>query len=344
MDVAIGIDSHKATMFVAVVDPLGRTGAAQQFPNDDSGHSAALRWIQAQQGERVIGIEGSGFYGSALARTLLAAGEDVKEIPAFLTSRERRRTPSRGKSDPVDAVAIARVTARGEGLSDVKDVSVYDDLKLLSDRRDQLIRLSTETANRIHADLVRLHPGYQIDIPNLRSKSRVMKVAELVRDDRSVRAQLVRERVEELLDLRDRILATEAQMSELIERSQTTLTSLDGVGLVVAAKILGEIGGPQRLRSQASFAAYNGTAPLEASSGATKRHRLNRGGNRQLNFALHIMATARRRSHAETKVYLARLRSEGKTSREAMRCLKRHLSNAVYRTLVSDLQVADRAA
>lgn len=333
MDVAIGIDSHKASVCLGAVDPLGRTKAVKQFSNNKVGHRAALIWIRAQGSERIVGVEGSGFYGAALTRALIAAGEQVKEVPASLTFGERRKAPSRGKSDPVDALAIARVTARGDGLAEAKMSGVYEDLKLLSDHRDQLVSARTETMNRIHADLVHLCPGYQEVIPNLKSQRRVARVKTMIRRDRSVRADLVRERVDELNTLTKRIRAVEARLQELVAASNTTLTSLPGVGVVVAAKILGEVGDPKRMRSRAAFAMFNGTAPIEASSGNTKRHRLNRGGNRQLNFALHIVATAQRRSHPETKDYIARRLAEGKTSREAMRCLKRHLSNVLYREL-----------
>jgi transposase len=150
--------------------------------------------------------------------------------------------------------------------------------------------------------------------------------------------------VSEISRLGDRIAGVERQLATRVWESGTTLTQLTGVGVIVAAKILGEVGDGSRLRSKGSFAMLTGTAPLEASSGRTRRHRVNRRGNRQLNYALHIMALARRHRDADTKAYLARLRTEGKSNKEAMRCLKKHLSNVVFRQLVADLRNEARVA
>jgi transposase len=154
MGVAIGVDSHKSSFAAAALDELGRVVGVREFPNDAHGHDALLRWIKAQDRDRVIGIEGAGSYGAGLSRHLLDAGEDVYEVPAFLSYRERKRNPSRGKSDPGDAVAIARVTARGEGLSSRCRTEDSVELKLLSDHRDQLVRARTQLINRTHKDLV----------------------------------------------------------------------------------------------------------------------------------------------------------------------------------------------
>jgi transposase len=142
----------------------------------------------------------------------------------------------------------------------------------------------------------------------------------------------------------DKVAAVERQITQKVVESGTTLTQLHGIGFLVAAKILGEVGDPARLRSKASFAMLTGTAPVQASSGKTYRHRLNRGGNRQLNYALYMMALARRRGHPDTRSYIERLRQQGKSDKEALRCLKRQLSNVVFRQLVSDLIVDTEVA
>lgn len=182
------------------------------------------------------------------------------------------------------------------------------------------------------------HPGYEKRIPKLNSKKNLRAAITLLRSDHSVRAELIRDRIVELRRLNEKIGAVEKQMAGKVEESGTTLTQLRGIRFIVAAKILGEVGDPSRLRSKGSFAMLTGTAPLEASSGRTKRHRLNRGGNRQLNYALHMMALARQRGDEDTQTYMARLQGEGKSRKEAMRCLKRHLSNVVYRQLIADLK------
>jgi transposase len=344
MSVAVGVDSHKSSLAVAVLDELGRLVGSREFLNDDGGHGALLEWIRGHDDNRVIGIEGTGNFGAALARRLIEANEDAREVPSFLPHRERKKHPSRGKSDLQDAVAIARVVARGEGLSSPQRVEILRDLKLLTDHRDQLVRARTQLINRTHKDLVISHPGYERRIPKLTSKKRLREARTLLRADRSVRAELIRDRIAEITRLIDKIAAVKKQIATKIAESGTTLTQLHGIGFLVAAKILGEVGDPSRLRSKGSFAMLTGTAPIEASSGKTRRHRLNRGGNRQLNYALHVMALARRRGHADTGAYIERLRQEGKSDKEAMRCLKRQLSNVVFRRLHSDLGGGVKAA
>jgi transposase len=344
MGAVVGVDSHKSSLAIAVLDDLGRPIGVREFVNDSRGHDAVVKWV-AQHGTRlVVGIEGSGNYGAALARRLLEAGEDVREVPAFLSHRERKRSPSRGKSDAQDAVAIARVVARGEGLSSPQRTAIFQDLKLLSDHRDQLVRARTQLINRTHKNLVISHPGYEGLVPKLRSNKNLRATLKMLRGDRSVRAELIRDRIGEIRRLNDKIAAVEKQMATKVRESGTSLTQLHGIRFIVAAKILGEIGDPTRLRSKGSFAMMSGTAPVEASSGRTKRHRLNRRGNRQLNYALHMMAIARCRGDQDTKIYVARLRSEGKSAKEAMRCLKRQLSNVVFRQLIADLKGSELAA
>jgi transposase len=344
MGVAIGIDSHKSTLAVAALDELGRVVGVEEFANNASGHQALLLWTQAQAQVRVIGIEGTGNFGAGLARFLLEASEDVKEVPAFLSYRERKRNPSKGKSDLADAVAIARVVARGDGLSSPQHTEINVDLKLLSDHRDQLVRARTQLINRTHKDLVISHPGYEAKIPKLNRKNDQVVAMTLLRGDRSVRAELIRDRIAEIRRLTKKITALEKLIATKVTESGTTLTVLHGIGVVIAAKILGEVGDPSRIRSKGAFAMLTGTAPLEASSGTTKRHRLNRGGNRQLNYALHMIARSRLRHDPDTRAYVARRQMEGKSDKEALRCLKRHLSNVVFRQLVVDLKGLPEAA
>jgi transposase len=344
MGVAIGVDSHKSSLAAAALDDLGRAVEVREFCNQQRGFENFLQWARGHGKDRVIGIEGAGCYGAGLSRHLADAGEVVYEVPAFLSYRERKRNPSKGKSDPVDAVAIARVTARGEGMSFPQHDGILADLKLLSDHRDQLVSARTRLINRTHTDLVISHPGYERKIPRLDTKQSRSTALILLRGDHSVRADLVRDRLREIRRLDNTIADVEKSIALKVKESNTNLTSLNGVGFVIAAKILGEVGNPTRVRSKGAFAMLTGTAPLEASSGMTKRHRLNRGGNRQLNYALHMVALARLRHDPDTKAYLARRKLEGKSGREAMRCLKRHLSNVIFRQLIADVRLAAAAA
>lgn len=288
-----------------------------------------------------VGIEGAGRYGSPLARHLQDADLDVVEVPATLTFRERNRRRGQGKSDAVDAVAIARVVARGEGLASVQRNDVCVDLKLLSDFRDQLIHTRTQLANQVHRDLVMLVPGYERRIPNLTTRANLTKVGCLLRGLTCVRSQLVRRRVGEIRRIDAEVNKVTAQLRTKLLESKTTLTSIVGIGDIVAARLLGEVGDPRRIRSSAAFGMLSGTAPLQASSGTKDRHRFNRSGNRQLNRALHIIALTQARSHSPARVYVQGKRAEGKSHCEAIRCLKRHLANVVYRRMIEDAPLAE---
>lgn len=336
MGVAIGIDSHKRSLAAAAVDELGRAKAAREFSNDPQGHHAILKWTRSLARDRVIGIEGCGSFGAGLARFLLSKHEDVREVPANLTYRQRRQKPSQGKCDADDALAVARVVAREDGLSSPTRTRLADDLKTLTDYRCQLVRSRTQLINRVHKHLVVMHPGYGDRIPKLTAKRHYSAALALVRGDSSARARVVRHHVADIRRLDKAILEAKEELEALVGESGTTLVHLVGVGAVTAAKILGEVGSVDAVRSKGAFAMLSGTAPVPASSGQSNRHRLNRGGNRQLNFALHTVAVNRLRLDPETKAYFARQRMRGKTSKDAMRCLKRQLANLIHRQIMVD--------
>jgi transposase len=186
--------------------------------------------------------------------------------------------------------------------------------------------------------------GYGQQVPNLRTKVHRARARSLLRGDRSVRAELIRKWLGELSRLEGEIAAMDRRIVASVRETGTSLTDIPGVGPFIAAKILGEVGDPSRLRSKAAFTVLSGTAPLSASSGQTHRHRLNRGGNRQLNWALHYIALVQCRIMPDAQAYMTRQREAGKSHKEAMRCLKRHLSNVVYRHLQADVRRAERAA
>lgn len=343
MVVAIGFDTHKASVAGAAVDELGRVQQVRQLDNNPSAHREVERWVRGFGDDVVVGIECSATYGAALARHLIAAGILVKEVPPGLAHREANR-PRRGKSDPTDAIAIARVVARECDLGAPKGPGASEDLKLLSDFRDQLVHARTQLANRIHKDLVVIRPGYNATIPNLVAKKNIARALQMLRGQGSTRAQLTRRRISELRRLDEQLVDVRQEIAEKLRESGTSLTELRGVGVTIAAKILGEVGDVRRIRSKAAFGMLTGTAPLPASSGTTTRHRLNRGGNRKLNVALHHMALTLARTDPETKAFIARHREAGKSHKEAIRCLKRHLANVVFRTLMADATPAQIAA
>lgn len=338
MEVKIGVDPHKDSHELAACDQLGQKLGTAKFANTEDGCTETLGWILGFEGELLIGVECSGSFGAVLTRRLVEAGLEVREVPALLTHGERKRRPSQGKSDPVDALAIARAVARGEGLSLPKLADIFEELKLLLDERKGLVQRKTQLVNKTHSDLVILRPGYHRAIPKLARKCHILKAKELVGADQSTRGLLVRARLEEVERLISEIALIEKLVKAKVKESGTSLHKQYGISFVLAATILGEVGNPSRIRSQAAFAMLNGTAPVEASSGRVKHHRLNRRGNRQINYAIHTVAVVRARRDERTRVFLSKKLAEGKTSKDAMRCLKRHISNDVYRQMIRDIQ------
>ncbi|WP_199907481.1 IS110 family RNA-guided transposase [Nocardioides terrigena] len=338
-----GIDTHKDTLAVAVIDPNGRQLAHREVPNTEPGFGDLL--LDTHQVTRV-GIEGSGNFGRAIAVHLAIEwqpGRDtvVVEVPTLMTSREPRAQPGKGKTDPVDALAIARITARETQLPPVRlAIGPAADLRALLDYRDDLIAERTALVNRVHADLTGLAPGYQAQVTKLTTRTRVRTVLALLEPDRSVRADLCRRRLERVTAIDTEAAELKRQIATLVEASGTTLTDEYGIGPLVAARFLADVVDARRYPNRDTFAASNGTAPLPASSGRTVRHRFNPGGNRQLNRALYTVAITQIRAETEGRAYYDRKRAEGKTSREAIRCLKRRLSDVIYRTMRADAEKA----
>ena len=218
----------------------------------------------------------------------------------------------------------------------------HEDLRLLCDYRDQLHHERTRTCNRLHADLAIAYPGYQRGIGKaLTSRRALERVETLITGDHSIRAELSRRRLARLRDIDIELKTIVIQLETLVEASRTTLTEIVGISTLVAARLIGEIGDPRRFPTASAFAAGNGTAPLDASSGRHERHRLNRGGNRRVNKALYTIAITQTRHEPCAADYLARKRAAGKTRREALRCLKRRLSDVVYARMINDTQRLD---
>jgi transposase len=340
--IAIGIDTHKATLAACAVDELGVPLGERTFSNDPAGHRALLGWADEIEPAARIGLEGSAGFGAAAARFLLAAGREVREVPPQLSHRERLRTRRAGKTDPGDALAIARVTAREADLPPVRIADATRDIGLLVEAREDLVAEATRTRNRLHADLVVLLPGYGATAANLVAERHRRTVGRRLRSIPGLHAELARARLARLGRLVAEAKVLEVRLAGLVGDHQ--LRSLPGVGVLVAAKLIGEAGDLGRFRSADAFAMLAGVAPIPASSGQTQRMRLNRGGNRQLNRALHSIALAQAWHHDPAKVFIARKRAEGKTWREALRALKRHLARVVFKLLVSPINLASQAA
>lgn len=341
MATVFGIDSHKSSLAVCGVDELGRELCSGLFANTEKGHRALLCWAKEQSGERRFGVEGTGGLARALTRMLVGEGELTVEVPGVLSERERRRLRKKGKSDPQDALAIARVAAREASLEPLSDDTAARELKLLCDYREQLTAERTRHQNRLHADLLALSPGYEQRCPNLVAKRHLAAAAQILRGVTGVQAELARRRLGTLRGLDRQILELERRISTLVTASGSSLTTLVGVGPLGAARVLGEVRDVRRFATKDRFASANGTAPIPASSGARQHHRLNRGGNRRLNRVIHTMALVQVRCDPRARTYIERRRAEGKSYRDAIRSLKRHLSNVIYRQLRLDAFAAE---
>ena len=256
-------------------------------------------------------------------------------VPPKLTVPERRAGRTRGKSDPIDALAIARAALREPDLSRPRpEERVYRELKLLVDHRDGLVDQRRRTQQQLRWHLHQLDPTYEIPLRRLDRASQLDRVGRwLVRREQELQVRLARELVTSIRALNRAITELDQELEQRTAEVAPALLELPGCAALTAAKLLAEIGPIDRFRSDAQLARHGGVAPLDASSGRTQRHRLDRGGNRQLNAALYRIAITQARYYPPARDYLERKRAEGKSRREALRCLKRLLARVVFNTL-----------
>jgi transposase len=346
MKVLIGVDPHKASVAVAAIDEaLGELVERASFPQDRTGLRALERWAKRFP-ERRWALENAGGLGRHLAVRLAASGESVVDVPPKLSARVRVLSSGNArKNDGVDALATALAASGNECLAAVDPEAASEALRLLSERREDLVAERTRALNRLHALLRDLVPG---GVARTLSANRAARILRGIRPKGGASARLRRRLALEVLrDIRtlDRKIADlNGRIEAEVEASGTTLTEIFGIGSILAARIIGTVGDVTRFPTKAHFASYSGTAPLEASSGEVVRHRLSLAGNRHLNYALHMVATCQARSDARGRVYYRKKMAEGKSRKEALRCLKRRISDAVFRSLMADSQAPSRSA
>jgi transposase len=334
--VIIGMDPHKRSATIEVIDDREQVLVQGRFGTDRDGYAAMVK-IGRRHKDRVWAVEGCNGIGRHIAQRLVADGETVVDVPAKLSARARLfDTAQARKTDPADAHCVAVAALRASGLRRV----VVDDttvaLKLLVDRRDGLGRARTETVSRLHHLLLELVPGGAkqfLSAPQARALLNTVRPRDIVG---RTRRQLASELITEIAVIDKKIKAANAQLTELVNATGSTLQQLNGIGPSGAARLLGDIGDVYRFASREHFASWNGTAPIDASSGEQQRHRLSRAGNRRINRVLHIMAIVQLRNDTEGRAYYRRKLAAGKTPMEAIRCLKRRLSNVVYQQMVND--------
>jgi transposase len=345
MKVLIGVDPHKASVAVAAVNGAGELVECAGFPQNRVGLRALERWAKRFP-ERRWAVENAGGLGRHLAGRLAAAGESVVDVPPKLSARVRVLSSGNArKNDGLDALATALAASRNGRLAAVDPEAASEALRLLSERREDLVAERTRALNRLHALLRDLVPG---GVAGTLSADRAARILRGIRPRGGASARLRRRLASEILrDVRTldrKITDLERRIEAEVEASGTTLTEIFGVGSILAARIIRTVGNVARFPSRAHFASYSGTAPVEASSGKVVRHRLSLAGNRHLNNALHMVAVCQARSDVRSGAYYRKKIAEGKSRKEALRCLKRRVSDAVFKSLTADLQVPSRSA
>jgi transposase len=337
--IVIGTDTHKGSHALAAVDEgTGKVRGQRQIDADDAGHVAAVRWARELDDERVWAIEDCRHVSRRFEQALLAAGERVVRVPPHRMGASRRGEREPGKSDQIDALAIARAVV-GDGVESFA-VAFLDErameIRLLLDHRSQRVAERTRTINRLRWHLLELCPELERQL-----KRRAFNQARVLdRVDRRLRKlkagariRVAREQVAHLRGLNRQIDQLHRELAELVTAYCPELLAEQGCGALVAAILIGHTAGVHRFGSDASLALLSGTAPIRCSSGQRTQHRLNRGGDRQLNHALHIIAVTRAQRDPATIQYLARKEAEGKTKKGALRCLKRHLARRIHHLL-----------
>jgi transposase len=333
--VIIGVDSHKRSHTFVAVDAVGKKLNEKTLPATSDGHLDALAWA-ARWPERQWALEDCRHLTRRLESDLLTGGESVMRVPTKLMAAERRGDRQRGKSDPIDALAVARAALREPGLPVARLDGTARELKLLVDHREDLVRERVRMQSRLRWHLHELFPGLVIPSRGLRRRAVFESLAHRLEGVDGTVARIARELLNAIAELTTRVNQLEREISALVRTVAPTLLALPGCGALSAAKIVGETAGVARFKSKAAFARWNGTAPIPVWSGSTN-FRLNRGGNRQVNTALHRIAVTQARGVGGLgAAYIAARVDSGSSTKDALRVLRRRLSDEVFRRLLLD--------
>jgi transposase len=337
--VTLGIDAHKRTHTVVAVDELGRElGSKTTTATTSDDHLEMLRWAERFGLERTWAVEDCRHLSRRLEADLLAAGQRIVRVPPKLMAHARDSARTYGKSDPIDALAVARAALRHPDLPAAQLDGSTRELRLLVDHREDLVAERTRCLNRLRWHLHELDPTWDPPARSLRSYKNLDAVAARLGPIDGPGARIARDVVAHVRDLTMRERALEAEITLLVRALAPTLLLIAGVGALTAAKIVAETAGVLRFKSKDAFARHNGTAPLPVWSSNRERHRLSRTGNRQLNAAIHRIAITQMRVHDDAKAYIERRRAMNNTKSEALRALKRRLSDVVFRALIADAE------
>ena len=337
--IVIGTDTHKRTHTCGAVDAFTAAARGELTAAARTGSfGKLLRWARALDPERVWAIEDCRHVSGAFERFLIARGERIVRVAPKHMAGARRSSRERGKSDSIDAFSVARAALK-EGIENLPGAQLDGaalDIRLLVDHREDLIAARTADQQRLRWHLHDLWPELEIPAGALDTNKWLGKISRrLARAPQATRVRVARELVRQITARTTRARELEAELAALVESYAPQLLAERGCGPLTAAKLIGEIAGADRFATDAKLARTGGAAPIPASSGNTNRHRLDRGGNRQLNCALHRLAVNKANWDPDTAAFLARKQAQAQSRKEALRSLKRHLARRVWRLLRS---------
>lgn len=340
MVIVIGADVHKATHTFVAVDDVGRKLGEKTVKATTAGHGSALRWARREFTQELRwGVEDCRHLTARLERDLLAAGQEVVRVPPKLMAQTRASSRERGKSDPIDALSVARAVLREPDLPAASHDESTRELKLLVDRREDLVAERTRQINRLRWHLHELDPEFDVPVKGFTIARQRARVAGWLDGKVGLVAEIARDILADITTGSGKIDALEKRITTLVEDRYPHLLAIPGCGPLTAAKIAGETANASRFRSEACFAMNAGVAPLPVWSGNTKgRVRMSRTGNRQLNAALHRIAITQTRLPGLGQTYYRKRLATGDSTIEALRCLKRRLARVVFHTLHADQQ------
>ncbi len=342
MVTTIGIDPHKATHTAVAINDAEQMLGELTVPADRYQTARLVEWTSQLDGDgRLWAVEAAGGLGYLLSQQLIGYGEHVIDVPAVLASRVRVLSSGKSdKNDPNDARSVAIAALRQPGLARVRPEDHAQVLRMLAKRHHELTSLRTQAVCRLHATLMQLRPGGMPKRLSTKNASRMLGGLRSLDAVGEQRRLMARKHLGDIRRLDRDIAANKTLIRQAVTTADTLVTDVFGVGPIVAAFLIGYSGDPARFVSADRYAAYNGTAPIEVSSGGKTRHRLSRRGNRKLNHAIHMAAVTQIRFDTPGRVYYDRKIAEGKTKKEALRALKRRVSDAVYRKRVTNQQPA----
>lgn len=335
--ITLGIDAHKRTHTVVAVDEHGRQlGSKTTTATTTADHLEIVKWADRFGTARVWAVEDCRHLSRRLERDMLAAGERIVRVPPKLMAHARDAARTYGKSDPIDALAVARAALREPDLPAAHLDDQARDLRLLVDHREALVGERTRHINRLRWHLHDIDPAADPKPRGLTTRKHLDAAAGRLAQVDTVVARVALDLVKRIRDLNDEIGALSSELDQRTAACAGNLRQLHGVGPLGAAKLIGEVAGIKRFRSRNAFAKHNGTAPLPVWSGNRERYRLSRAGNRQLNAAIHRIALTQARSHPNAIAFLARRAEHGGRRKDAIRALKRHLSDVVFQAMLAD--------